>query len=226
MDFIKGEGIVIHKNDVGEADRYISVFMEDFGKTSFLVKGIRKSKKRDKMAVDILALSEFIFYEKADRLILSQFNAKNIYSNIQNDIVKINIAYYFFIILNAILVENGRNYRLYNLLKNSLNFLDKNNDKLKLKLLVVYFMYNIIDEEGIAFECNKDKILLVNEDTIKLDDRSYTIIKALKNGEFKKIVADETYKLKEIDKVIGIFEKYLNANLDVAINTKNLFCWG
>lgn len=69
------------------------------------------------MAVDILALSEFIFYEKADRLILSQFNAKNIYSNIQNDIVKINIAYYFFIILNAILVENGRNYRLYNLLK-------------------------------------------------------------------------------------------------------------
>lgn len=67
-----------------------------------------------------------------------------------------------------------------------LKFLDKNNDKLKLKLLVVYFMYNIIDEEGIAFECNKDKILLVNEDTIKLDDRSYTIIKALKDGENSK----------------------------------------
>lgn len=39
MDFIKGEGIVIHKNDVGEADRYISVFMEDFGKTSFFGQG-------------------------------------------------------------------------------------------------------------------------------------------------------------------------------------------
>lgn len=44
MDFIKGEGIVMHKNDVGEG-RYISVFMEDFGRNFFLVRALERVKE-------------------------------------------------------------------------------------------------------------------------------------------------------------------------------------
>ena len=48
MIFLRGKGIIISKKDVEEADRYIDVFMEDYGKVSTLIKGIRKSKKTKK----------------------------------------------------------------------------------------------------------------------------------------------------------------------------------
>ena len=60
MIFLRGKGIIISKKDVEEADRYIDIFMEDYGKVSTLIKGIRKSKKRDKTAVDILSLTDFL----------------------------------------------------------------------------------------------------------------------------------------------------------------------
>ena len=55
MIFLRGKGIIIAKKDIEEADRYITIFMEDYGKVSTVIKGIRKSKKRDKTAVDILS---------------------------------------------------------------------------------------------------------------------------------------------------------------------------
>ena len=66
MIFLRGKGIVISKKDIEEADRYITIFMEDYGKVSTVIKGIRKSKKRDKTAVDILSLTDFQFYKKND----------------------------------------------------------------------------------------------------------------------------------------------------------------
>ena len=55
MIFLRGKGIIIAKKDIEEADRYITIFMEDYGKVSTVIKGIRKSKK-------IL----YIFYIKSD----------------------------------------------------------------------------------------------------------------------------------------------------------------
>jgi len=66
MIFLRGKGIIIAKKDIEEADRYITIFMEDYGKVSTVIKGIRKSKKRDKTAVDILSLTDFQFYKKND----------------------------------------------------------------------------------------------------------------------------------------------------------------
>ena len=48
MIFLRGKGIIIAKKDIEEADRYITIFMEDYGKVSTVIKGIRKSKKRDR----------------------------------------------------------------------------------------------------------------------------------------------------------------------------------
>ena len=59
MIFLRGKGIIISKKDVEEADRYIDIFMEDYGKVSTLIKGIRKSKKRDKTVAILRLLSYF-----------------------------------------------------------------------------------------------------------------------------------------------------------------------
>ena len=59
MIFLRGKGIIISKKDVEDADRYIDIFMEDYGKVSTLIKGIRKSKKRDKTVAILRLLSYF-----------------------------------------------------------------------------------------------------------------------------------------------------------------------
>ena len=96
MIFLRGKGIIIAKKDIEEADRYITIFMEDYGKASTVIKGIRKSKKRDKTAVDILSLTEFQFYKKNDSLIISNFSTIKDYIGIKSNIDKINMVFYIF----------------------------------------------------------------------------------------------------------------------------------
>jgi len=106
MIFLRGKGIIIAKKDIEEADRYITIFMEDYGKVSTVIKGIRKSKKRDKTAVDILSLTDFQFYKKNDSLIISNFSTKTLdYLNTSNDERKNYLLILFF--LNTLIKEEG-----------------------------------------------------------------------------------------------------------------------
>ena len=62
MKFFDSNGIVINKKDFGEADRYITIFTETFGKVNVLVKGIRKSK--NKVQLIYLLYQNLLFIKK------------------------------------------------------------------------------------------------------------------------------------------------------------------
>jgi len=198
MIFLRGKGIVISKKDIEEADRYITIFMEDYGKVSTVIKGIRKSKKRDKTAVDILSLTDFQFYKKNDSLIISNFSTIKDYIGIKSDIDKINIAFYIFSILNQILVENGRNRKIYEVLEKTLNYLDVSNDERKNYLLILYFLYIIIKEEGISIENNNDigelQVEVQTQRKVEIDDNVKKILQYLFKDNLKVVINDEKYK--------------------------------
>ena len=218
MIFLKNKGIIISKKDIEEADRYITVFMEDYGKVSTIVKGIRKSKRRDKTAADILSLTEFQFYRKNDNIIISSFNSVKNYQNIKSDIDKINLAFYIFSILNQILVENGRNRKLYDLLEKTLDFLENSKDERKNYLLVLFFLYNIIKEEGISIEGDLRE-LEVGERAKILSKELKEILEYLFDDNLKVVIENEEYKLDTIK------EKYINFNLDTYIDAQKIL-WG
>ncbi|MGL4307361.1 MAG: DNA repair protein RecO, partial [Cetobacterium sp.] len=73
MEIISDEGIVLRKKDYGDSDRLITIFSKNNGKISFYLKGIRKSKKRDKEAVELFSLSTFYFSKKQEKYILNDF---------------------------------------------------------------------------------------------------------------------------------------------------------
>lgn len=229
MIFLRGKGIVISKKDIEEADRYITIFMEDYGKVSTVIKGIRKSKKRDKTAVDILSLTDFQFYKKNDSLIISNFSTIKDYIGIKSDIDKINIAFYIFSILNQILVENGRNRKIYEILEKTLNYLDVSNDERKNYLLILYFLYIIIKEEGISIENNNDmeelQVEVQTQRKVEIDDNVKKILEYLFKDNLKVVINDEKYKIDYIKKAILVLENYINFNLDTNINTKKIL-WG
>ena len=229
MIFLRGKGIVISKKDIEEADRYITIFMEDYGKVSTVIKGIRKSKKRDKTAVDILSLTDFQFYKKNDSLIISNFSTIKDYMGIKSDIDKINIAFYIFSILNQILVENGRNRKIYEVLEKTLNYLDVSNDERKNYLLILYFLYIIIKEEGISIENNNDigelQVEVQTQRKVEIDDNVKKILQYLFEDNLKVVINDEKYKIDYIKKAILVLENYINFNLDTNINAKKIL-WG
>ena len=63
-NLIKIEGIIINKRDINDFDKIVTVFTGSFGKIDVLLKGIRKSRKRDKIGADILSLSRMVVYKK------------------------------------------------------------------------------------------------------------------------------------------------------------------
>lgn len=225
MSFLKGYGLVIAKREVEEADRYITVFMEDFGKISALIKGIRKSKKRDKTAVDLIALTNFTFYKKGDAIIISDFNGVEDYNGIKSDYNKINIAFYFLYLINQILVENGKNRKLYNLLLKSLESLNKISDERKNLLLIAYFLYEILKDEGIVPEIEDIAVFLEDKSQYKITSNEQKILRELQKNNVKKILEDENYKIKDIKKVIVILEEYINFSLELKLDAKR-FLWG
>ena len=221
MIFLKGKGIIIAKKDIEEADRYITIFMEDYGKVSTVIKGIRKSKKRDKTAVDILSLTDFQFYKKNENLVISSFSTVKDYIGIKSDIDKINIAFYIFSVLNQILVENGRNRKIYEVLEKTLDYLNISNDERKNYLLILFFLNTVIKEEGISIENNTD----IEEIQTGIGNDTKKILQYLFEDNLKVVINDEKYKIDYVKKAILVLENYINFNLDTNINAQKIL-WG
>ena len=229
MIFLRGKGIIIAKKDIEEADRYITIFMEDYGKVSTVIKGIRKSKKRDKTAVDILSLTDFQFYKKNDSLIISNFSTVKDYIGIKSDIDKINIAFYIFSILNQILVENGRNRKIYEVLERTLDYLNISSDERKNYLLILFFLNTIIKEEGISIENSNNieelQVDLQNQRRVEIEANVKEILQYLFQDNLKVVINDEKYKIDYIRKAILVLENYINFHLDTNINAQKIL-WG
>ena len=221
MIFLKGKGIIIAKKDIEEADRYITIFMEDYGKVSTVIKGIRKSKKRDKTAVDILSLTDFQFYKKNENLVISSFSTVKDYMGIKSDINKINIAFYIFSALNQILVENGRNRKVYEVLEKTLDYLNTSNNERKNYLLILFFLNTIIKEEGISVENSSD----IEELQAETGNETKKILQYLFEDNLKVVINDEKYKVDYIKKAILVLENYINFNLDTNMNAQKIL-WG
>ena len=221
MIFLKGKGIIIAKKDIEEADRYITIFMEDYGKVSTVIKGIRKSKKRDKTAVDILSLTDFQFYKKNENLVISSFSTVKGYIGIKSDIDKINIAFYIFSVLNQILVENGRNRKIYEVLEKTLDYLNTSNDERKNYLLILFFLNTVIKEEGISIENDTD----IEEIQTGIGNDTKKILQYLFEDNLKVVINDEKYKIDYVRKAILVLENYINFHLDTNINAQKIL-WG
>ncbi len=229
MIFLRGKGIIIAKKDIEEADRYITIFMEDYGQVSTVIKGIRKSKKRDKTAVDILSLTDFQFYKKNDSLVISNFTTVKDYIGIKSDIDKINIAFYIFSILNQILVENGRNRKIYEVLEKTLDYLNTSNDERKNYLLILFFLNTIIKEERISIENSNNieelQVDLQNQRRVEIEANVKEILQYLFQDNLKVVINDEKYKIDYVRKAILVLENYINFHLDTNINAQKIL-WG
>lgn len=228
-ELIKFEGIVINKNDLNESDRFLKIFTPTFGKIDVLVKGIKKSKKRDKIAADVLSYCKIVGYKKGQSFIGSSIELVDDYEFIRKDIFKVGNVLYMFSILNNILNDLERNYDLYELVCKSLRYINEEKEKYKNIILLLFFMNKIINLEGVSYIFQEGKYFSIKEsyvgknqyaDSLLLSDEEYKTIFAIKNQKIRDLLKDNI-NLKSLFNVLRIYEKYLNYHLEINLNVKN-----
>lgn len=228
-NLIKTEGIIINKQDIGEFDRIITMFTGGFGKIDILVKGIRKSRKRDKLGSDILSFSRTVVYKKENNFVGSTVETIKSYENIRGDMKRIGTVLYMFHVLNNILADSERKTVLYDLTLKSLDYIDREENISNCILLVIYYLNKIIGEEGIKFTIEGGRNFSVKNsviseefysDTVKLSREEYHIIESIYFNRVKKLLKENT-NVRDLYSVLSIYERYLNYHMELCLDFKN-----
>lgn len=228
MKIIKTEGIILNKTDFGEGDRIVRVFTKEYGKLSIFLKGIRKSKKREKYASDVLNISNFniLIKENSELDICNNIELK-IPFKIKNDMWRINLSFYMVSIIDKYLEENQKNLKLYQRLIKNIEYIEKEEDKIKILISITYFLFMIIKEEGIMFEFGDGYIFDIENSKIIEKNENSTYYKKLSPSQknyiyfLNKVDINAVYELKlnqnEIFAIMHIFELYIEYHLNIII---------
>ncbi len=155
MSLEKVTGIVLETRDIGEADSLVVVLLETGLKENFLLKGIRKSKRREIVAKEIANLISLVYYHKKNKEV---FSIKEI--SVVNRFEQLKSSYYGFLITNAMIElvnkfipKNLEQKKIFELLHQALHSLNELGTS---PLSLPFFKLRLLQNLGYApkdFEC-------------------------------------------------------------------------
>ncbi len=123
----KTKAIVLHTLRYGESSLIIQCFTEKWGRQSYLMKGVRKSKKNNRSNLfQPLFLLQMDIYFKPNRDLqwIKEFTLLNPQNSLQQDITKRAQALFITEVLSKTLREEEQNISLFQFLEGSLNYLE------------------------------------------------------------------------------------------------------
>jgi DNA repair protein RecO (recombination protein O) len=145
----RSPGIVVKKEDRGEADQLLTIYTKDFGKLEILAKSIRKISSKLRSGVEIFYLSEFEFIQGKGYKTLTDAILLEKFANLRDDLSRLKFAYQMADVADDFLRAPESDKEIWNLL---LKTLKKINDPkiLSEKLPAIYysFLFNFISLLG------------------------------------------------------------------------------
>ena len=220
MKIFKINGIILKKKEYGENNLLVTIFSKEIGKIVAMSFGITKSKKRNLAAYNPMNVVEFTISKRNNFYSIKEVNITKVFKNILIDIEKLEISLYILDSIDKIYDEVVENERFFLKLINILNYI---NEAINLKrgykyYIVLAFLHRIMTEHGI-YEISEVKSLLKKELFLE-----YKKILALnKDLNFQKKVEEHKKNLK---KIVIIFEKYINMQLQVELNVQKFILEG
>lgn len=124
---VKTEGIVLRTIKYSETSIITKIFTRELGLQSYLVKGVRGEKSKNKAVVFLPGnILEIDVYKRNNKELqfLKEFRFKTIYSSVTFNIIKSSMMIFIMEILNKALKEEETNEQLYEFLEKSFLQLD------------------------------------------------------------------------------------------------------
>jgi len=153
--YIKTNAFVISSIKYAEADLIVKCYTESHGMLSFLVKGVRKSK-RGKIKVSYFqALSyleiEFSFRPNKNLLFFKEIGVKHTFNLIQRDVFKSTLSMFLAEILQSCIQEEEANTKVFSFIETTLFELEKAD-----KIGHFHLLFLIQLSEHLGFYPNKE----------------------------------------------------------------------
>ena len=115
MSYFSDQAIILKRIDFDEAKRIITFLTCNHGKLSAVAPGVRKVTSRKASHLELFNHSR-VFLAKGKNLdIITEAEIINSFEDIRSDLKKIGCAYYIAELVDALLPEKQKNYKVFNL---------------------------------------------------------------------------------------------------------------
>ena len=138
------QGLVLKKENRGEADQLFTIYTKDFGRLEILGKAIRKISSKLRAGIDIFSLSEIEFIQGKTHRTLTDAIPIRKFENLKKDLNKLKIAYKISEVLNDLIKRPEPDLKIWRLINEV--FQKLNNCPafvIECSLIYYYFFWNL-----------------------------------------------------------------------------------
>ena len=140
------EAIVMHRSDIGEADRLLTVLSRERGKLRLNAKGARKVGSRKSGHVELFIRSNMLIARgHGDIDIVSQVETIDAYRGLREDLTRSTYAHYAVELIDAFAEEGSEQPELFDLLAETLKWIETTGN---LPLTARYFELQLLTLAG------------------------------------------------------------------------------
>ncbi len=156
MGVYNAHGIIIRHQNWREADKLLFIYSEEYGKIKLLAKGARKITSKLAGSLEPLILTKVMVAQGKNHDTVVGSDVITNFKNIKNSLTKIWLAGWFCYLVNSSTKEHQKDTRIFQLLLESLYYLEAPEIKnSKLLLVKFYFVWRYLVSLGYQPELYK-----------------------------------------------------------------------
>lgn len=121
MQYLRDTGFVLKRVNLGEADRFVTLFTRNNGKVEVLAKGVRKVSSRRASSVELLNLIDLQAVKTKKHFILTEVAVKSPFEKIRKTFDGCQVIFLVSELLDGLCAENQANEAIFNSLYHFLN---------------------------------------------------------------------------------------------------------
>lgn len=227
--------------EIGESDRLITLFTQEYGVIRAFVTGAKKINNKKACATSLLSYSTFSIIKRKDTYKVYEVQPIKIFFNVSSDLERLTLAQYFCELCIRLIPEGTENPEFLRLILNSLHFLSEGNkNHILVKAITELRAVSILGyapDLVACCDCGKfeDNVMFLNleEGNIfcKTCDNgsnapvSPTVLSAMRHivfSEFNNIYAFNVSE-KSADELSAVTEKYLTTQTENRFKTLDFF---
>ncbi len=153
MQSYKAQGIILKRSNLGEADRIVTVFSQEFGKIKFVAKGSRRINSKLAGSIEPFYFTSFIISKGKSLDILTSASIKDIPIKDEKNLKLIKTASFFSELVDKMWPERVPNTEIYTLLEEVFASLGKGEDDEIVRLYFESKFYQISGYFPETFVC-------------------------------------------------------------------------
>lgn len=161
----RADAVVLRHSDYGEADRLLTLYTRELGKTRAVAKGARKIASRKAGHIEPFTHVKLQLAQGRDMLIVTQADTVNAYQPLREDLILTSQASYVIELLDRFTYQDeAENSAIFNLLTATLARLSSKSDPW---LVIRYYEMRLLDHLGFRpqlFECANCRREILPED--------------------------------------------------------------